>query len=1204
MEELDAKGDRFTWSGKRGNHWVQCCLDRCFGNKEWFKLFPSSNQTFMDKRGSDHRPVWVKFRAMQDRFRGQFRFDKRLMLSMEVKKEVEGAWSCARGDGSLSSKITNCRKVLSGWKKKRIFNAKDKINLLQQRLEWFESKPYQCRFMVNNLKKELIRAYKEEEMFWWQKSRDKWLTRGDRNTDFFHNSVKVRRSSNQLTKLKNSHGVEQRSDGAKAEVAIEYFTNLFESSNPSSYEDAFASMIPKVTVNMNASLLLKVSKEEVREAIFSIKPESAPGPDGMNGLFFQKYWNIIGEDVTKEIMSVFESGTMPSEWNFTYLCLIPKVPDPENMIEIRPISLCSVLYKAVSNIMVKRLQPFLKDLVSPNQSAFVSDRSITDNILIAHEAVHALRTHTKTSKEYMAIKTDMSKAYDRVEWSYICSLLKAMGFDSVWVNLIMMCISTVTYAVLINDQPFGLISPKRGIRQGDPLSPFLFVLCSEGLSHLLEVAERNGFLEGMKFHEAGPSIHHLFFADDSLFICKASCSQGRNLKRILNYYGEATGQVINLQKSSLTFGNNIPELTKMSLKRIFGIYQEGGASKYLGLPECFSGSKVDLLEYLKDRTQNRLEAWYIRNLSQGGKEVLIKSTASAIPSFAMASFRLPKTLLKKLASIMANFWWSSDPNQRKIHWVSWEKLCLPKNLGGMGFRELECFNQAMLAKQGWNMITQPEGLLQSFLKSRYFPTGDFLYAAEGIRPSFGWRSLLHGRALLIKGLQKRIGNGENTCVWTDRWVNDPVEGLRAPWMMNNHFEVNHKVASLIDNTSKRWNVEALLQVFAIGDIEILLRNQPAVNREDFYAWKFNKSGKFSVKSAYWLACDTKTRENCPEMLALPSLNPLKDSIWKVLTAPKIRIFIWKSLSDAISVADLLSSRGVKMDSRCQICGNEGESINHLLFQCTLSRQVWAEAGIPQPEFGFHETSIYQNISYLVDLKKRRLGVNENKRAWPWIIWRIWKSRNEFLFKGYEWSAKEIAQKAFEDSEEWFLAQTMEEEITQAEPTQEKRENLKWSPPPKDWTMCNIGYDWNKHSRILGVAWVVRNHRGVVLFHSRSSFAQIPNKEEARLQAILWAVESMASLKLSKVVFAGQFKEEFEAVMKPMDWPLYAFQSGEISKALLAVKDAQLLVVYRNSNRCASLIATSVTRENRHQSYVASGPPCWLFELFVNESRFL
>ena len=138
-----------------------------------------------------------------------------------------------------------------------------------------------------------------------------------------------------------------------------------------------------------------------------------------------------------------------------------------------------------------------------------------------------------------------------------------------------------------------------------------------------------------------------------------------------------------------------------------------------------------------------------------------------------------------------------------------------------------------------------------------------------------------------------------------------------------------------------------------------------------------------------------------------------------------------------------------MDSRCQICGNEGESINHLLFQCTLSRQVWAEAGIPQPEFGFHETSIYQNISYLVDLKKRRLGVNENKRAWPWIIWRIWKSRNEFLFKGYEWSAKEIAQKAFEDSEEWFLAQTMEEEITQAEPTQEKRENLKWSPPPKD-----------------------------------------------------------------------------------------------------------------------------------------------------------
>lgn len=266
----------------------------------------------------------------------------------------------------------------------------------------------------------------------------------------------------------------------------------------------------------------------------------------------------------------------------------------------------------------------------------------------------------------------------------------------------------------------------------------------------------------MSFASDGPSIHHLLFADDSLFLCKASVQQGRNLKKILSFYGKATGQCINYQKSAVSFGVNIADEDKTKLKEILEIEKEGGTSKYLGLPECFSGSKIELLSYLKERTHCRLYSWYLRRLSQGGKEVLLKSTASALPVFPMSVFKLPETLIKNLNSLMAGFWWSSEPHLKKIHWVSWDKLCLPKSLGGIGFKDLESFNQALLSKQAWKVVQQPECLLARFLKSTYFNNGTFLEAPTGVRPSFAWRSLLHGRDLLVKGLKRHVDDGANT----------------------------------------------------------------------------------------------------------------------------------------------------------------------------------------------------------------------------------------------------------------------------------------------------------------------------------------------------------------------------------------------------------------------------------------------------------
>ena len=205
--------------------------------------------------------------------------------------------------------------------------------------------------------------------------------------------------------------------------------------------------------------------------------------------------------------------------------MIPKVKSPENITEFRPISLCNVIYKLISKVLANRLKVVLPTVVSENQSAFQAGRVITDNILMAFETLHYMKNHQSGKSGFMALKLDMSEAYDCVEWSYLERIMRRMGFDDKWVALIMECITSVSYSILINGEPTSVIHPSRGIRQGDLLSPYLFLLCTEGLHSLLHQAKVVGHIHGVSICKNGPRITHLFFADDSLIFCRASMQE-------------------------------------------------------------------------------------------------------------------------------------------------------------------------------------------------------------------------------------------------------------------------------------------------------------------------------------------------------------------------------------------------------------------------------------------------------------------------------------------------------------------------------------------------------------------------------------------------------------------------------------------------------------------------------------------------------
>ena len=419
------------------------------------------------------------------------------------------------------------------------------------------------------------------------------------------------------------------------------------------------------------------TEDEVFEALQNIGDLKAPGPDGMPAIFYKRFWEVIGDHVKIEVLNVLNGGPLPADWNNTTVVLIPKVKNPKCIKDLRPISLCNVIYKIVSKVLTSRLKVFIGNIISQNQSAFIPGRLISDNVLVAYEMTHFIK-HKRSGDGYMAVKLDMSKAYDRVEWNFLEAMLIKLGFNSTWVSLLMKCVRSVTYRIKVNGDLTEIISPQRGLRQGDPLSPYLFLIVAEGFSSLLHIANQQGLIEGIKICPNAPSISHLLFADDSLLLLKADCDNATELQHILDLYEACSGQQINKEKCTALFSPNCNALRKSEILECLNMTSEGANEKYLGLPVYIGRAKKRIFQYLKGKIWAKIQGWKEKILSKAGKEILIKAVAQAIPTFAMSCFDLTKELCDEISAMICKFWWSQMDKENKLHWLSWEKLSKPK----------------------------------------------------------------------------------------------------------------------------------------------------------------------------------------------------------------------------------------------------------------------------------------------------------------------------------------------------------------------------------------------------------------------------------------------------------------------------------------------------------------------------------------------
>ncbi|CAL1413585.1 unnamed protein product [Linum trigynum] len=918
----------------------------------------------------------------------------------------------------LWERLKNLRHLLYDWSRAGTTNSLRNIRTLQAEIDRLKQTHPINWDEVRTLELELGRQWEAEEEYWQQKSRVRWLQRGDKNSSYFHTVTRTRRKKNFVSGLRDDDGQWVTDEKGKADIATKYYSTLFTSENQVQDMHRRIHSLPiaqSVTPIMNEALTATVLPDEVRRTVFSMCSKQAPGSDGFTGKFFKALWDIVGPSVVEAVCSFFTSGRLLCSFNHTWLTLIPKVDSVETMKQLRPISLCQFVYKIITKILAERLSVILPQVVSEGQNDFIRERQIVDNILLGHELMHYLKTKTQGKKGFMALKVDMEKAYDRVEWPFLLEVLVKMGFSSTWVGWIKECLISASFSVMMNGTPSGYFSPSRGLRQGDPLSPLLFVLCTEGFAALLQRAIADKKLAGIKVAPRAPRLSHLFFADDSYLFLRGNLQECENLIEVLNEYEELSGQRVNLAKSAVCFSRNIVQQDQEFLAAVLGVGAVGVHDKYLGLPSLVARSKMETFRYVEAKLLERLQGWKQRTLSWAAKETLIKSIALALPLHVMSCFKLPLSLCRLLDRHVARFWWGENEGHSRVRWMSWRDMCRSKHEGGMGFRRFELFNQALLAKIGWRIISEPNSLLAQVYRGKYFPNGHFLTAKARSRPSWGWQSILFGRQLLEMGLRWQVGNGRSASMLHSTWV---PEFQFQPICYNPQVLPaggDPLVAELICQGEGRWCDQKLLQWFDPVTCRLIKAIPlPRDNVEDKLIWYGTADGVFSVKSAYHLAVSLEKRRGSGRASVDWMDRASWIRLWEANIPPKLKVFAWQIFNRILPTTEALISHHIPVLPRCPVCWGGPETLEHLFLDCPVARALWGAAGLEHLGEGL------PRHTFPLFLKKL-LALVSQPSLWMAIfavLWRIWKARNWVVFEGKQFSLPALLRQFTQQVEEW------------------------------------------------------------------------------------------------------------------------------------------------------------------------------------------
>ncbi|XP_057249213.1 uncharacterized protein LOC130590681 [Beta vulgaris subsp. vulgaris] len=1136
----------FTWF--RGTSMSK--LDRFFVQAEWITKFPLINTSILKRTISDHCPLIIKSMNI-DWGPRPFRFQDVWLSHPGCLETIKNTW-CKSEGMSLMGKLKCVKADLKLWNLQCFGNIDTKISSLETEIQEWDDLANSRTLneeeakMRSSVQAELWSWLKKKEIFWAQNSRVQWLKHGDKNTKFFHTLASIRKNRNSISSLEIGGSKLETPDEIRS-AALEYFTNLFK-------EESFQRPIfqgldfMKLSDQQAADLIEPISNQEIDNAVASCNPSKSPGPDGFNFRFIKSSWEIIKEDVYSIIQEFWLTGNLPKGSNVAFIALIAKTENPRGFKEYRPISMVGCIYKIIAKILAHRLKRVMNHLVGPHQSSFIEGRNILDSVLIAGELLESCRSSKLPA---VLLKLDFHKAFDCVSWSFLYWTLEQMGFPPQWILWISSCVSSATASILLNGTPTKPFKLQRGLRQGDPLSPFLFILVVEVLNLLIKKATAMGFWSGIEVCKYGPVLSHLQFADDTVLFSSPDPQCLHNVRKVLILFQLASGLQINFHKSEL-LGVNVNESEMQELAHLLGCKVGSFPLIYLGLPIGGNMSRMAAWDLLIEKMKLKLAGWKSNLLSIGGRLTLLRASLANLPVYFMSLYPIPQGVIQKIIGIQRRFLWNGGLDKKAMALIKWECIQLPKMMGGLNVCNLYLQNLGLLFKWIWRFFLEPNSLWRQTIQAKYhysssFRMGDLNHLSKG----GPWRGICNrilnhqgARELLEFGSRRKIGNGEDTLFWHDSWLTEVATKHRFPRLYRIVVFPLASVASMGTwaNLNWEWNI-AWKRAFRPrdqaewNDLSLLLQGTIlSKDKKDQWLWLPNNSGPYSVKSVY-----LELQKNSE-----PLLREVSHKLWKGLVPFRIEVFLWLVLLERINTKMKLATHNIipMSDASCSFCRENPEDVTHLFLLCPFAQSIWNWWCSLWNLSWVWPRSVKMAFEQWIYPSKNKFFRKVWLASFQVILWSLWKERNARVFSNSFSSSQEV-QILILLRLCWWIKGWKDSFPYSPEEVIRNPECLQWKEPPPNHT-CSFSLlkdssNWPKLQWIVEVSWIPSQNRSVIggaLLNRKKEIlclfsSPIPPMDSNSAEVI--AIHRATQISINSELYKNQPTELFSKSLMAVKW---------------------------------------------------------------------